>query len=113
MAAKTSTLAEAQENEKPAYPDNSTEGIILDADYAEDRPVALLAERQREFQKSLRGYYVDAEMPALAEARVALVKSLLASGAIPFIPEGRSGPAPRPIPVRGEPVSETISAERG
>lgn len=64
MPAKTPILAEVQEKEKLASEDNSAEGIILDADYAEDRPVALLAERQREFQKSLRGHYVDAEMPA-------------------------------------------------
>ena len=64
MPAKTSTLAEVQEKEKSVFPDNSTEGITLDVDYAEDRPVALLAERQRKFQESLRGHYVDAELPA-------------------------------------------------
>ncbi len=111
MPAKTITLAEAPEDNSDCQ-NNSVEGITLDADYAEDRPMALLAERQREFQKSLRGQYVDAKMQAPEKARAALVKSLLASGAIPFIPEGRSEPAPRPIPVRGEPVSETISTER-
>lgn len=64
MPAETSTLAEAQEKEKSVSPDDFTDGIILEADYTEDRPVALLAERQREFQKSLRGHYVDAEMPS-------------------------------------------------
>ena len=50
--------------------------------------------------------------PIQKDAQSALAESLLAQGAIPFIPEGRSGPAPHPVPVRGEPVSETISAER-
>ncbi len=54
----------------------------------------------------------EAAPPTQKEALSALAESLLAQGAIPFIPKGRSGPAPRPVPVRGEPVSETISAER-
>ena len=41
-----------------------SESVILEADYAEDRPTALLAERQREFQTSLQGQYAEAEMPA-------------------------------------------------
>ena len=40
------------------------EGLVLEADYEEDRPVSLLAERQREFQRATQGQYVDAEMPA-------------------------------------------------
>ena len=40
------------------------EGLVLEADYAEDRPISLLAERQREFQKAMQGHYVDTEMPA-------------------------------------------------
>lgn len=63
MAAKTTALAEVLEKDNPDCQDDSAAGIILGADYAEDRPVALLAERQREFQKSLRDHYVDAEMP--------------------------------------------------
>jgi len=63
MPAKTTALAEALEKDNPDCQDNSAAGIILEADYAEDRPVALLAERQREFQKILRDHYVDAEMP--------------------------------------------------
>ncbi len=89
MAAQTTTFAKTNTEEKFLSQDDSVEGVILGADYAEDRPVVLLAERQREFQKSL-----------------------LAQGAIPFIPDGRSGPAPHPIPVRGEPVSEILIAER-
>ncbi len=62
MAAKTAALAELPEN-KTVSQDEPTDDIASEADYAEDRPVALLAERQRKFQKSLRGHYVDAEMP--------------------------------------------------
>ena len=40
------------------------EEVILEADYDEDRTVALLAERQREFQESLRGHYQETGMPA-------------------------------------------------
>lgn len=40
------------------------EGVVLEADYAEDRAIARLAERQREFQKAMQGRYVDTEMPA-------------------------------------------------
>ncbi len=40
------------------------EGLVLEADYTEDRPISLLAERQREFQKAMQDQYVDAEMPA-------------------------------------------------
>ncbi len=45
-------------------PSESVEGLVLDADYAEDRPISLLAERQREFQRAMQGQYEDAEMPA-------------------------------------------------
>ena len=40
------------------------EGLVLEADYAEDRPISLLAERQREFQRAMQDQFVDAEMPA-------------------------------------------------
>lgn len=40
------------------------EGLVLEADYEEDRPISRLAERQREFQRTLQGHYVDLEMPA-------------------------------------------------
>lgn len=39
------------------------EGLVLEADYAEDRPISLLAERQREFQRAMQDKFVDAEMP--------------------------------------------------
>ncbi len=64
MTAKTAALAEAPETNKPRRQSKSAEEIILEADYSEDRPIALLAERQREFQKSLRGQYTDTEMPS-------------------------------------------------
>lgn len=54
----------------------------------------------------------ETDLEAVRDARGVLIQSLLAQGAIPFIPEGRSGSAPYPVPVRGEPVSETIIAER-
>jgi hypothetical protein len=51
--------------------------------------------------------------PSTAEARQALTDRLLAEGAIPFVPSGRSTPPPRLIAVRGQPVSQTIIEERG
>ncbi len=51
--------------------------------------------------------------PSAPEARAALAGHLLAQGAIPAIPTGRSGSPPRPITVRRRPVSETIIEERG
>jgi len=48
--------------------------------------------------------------PSAPEARAG---HLLAQGAIPAIPTGRSGPPPRPITVRGRLMSETIIEERG
>jgi hypothetical protein len=41
-----------------------TEGLILEADYEEDRPISLLAARRREFLKKIQGRFVDDEMPA-------------------------------------------------
>ena len=63
MAAKTTTRSELPSKNKADTDEKPMEGLILDADYAEDRSVALLAERQREFQKTLR--YIDTEMPAI------------------------------------------------
>jgi hypothetical protein len=51
--------------------------------------------------------------PLPQEARAAFAERLLQQGAIPSIPPGRSAPPPRPITVRGRPVSETIIEERG
>ena len=48
----------------PTPQDQPGEGIALEADYAEDRSVALLAERRREFQASLLEQYSETEMPA-------------------------------------------------
>lgn len=45
--------------------------------------------------------------------RDAFLQHLLDRGDIPHIPQGRTGPPPRLVPVRGEPVSETIISERG
>lgn len=53
------------------------------------------------------------EWPVVSEeAEAAFVQSLLAQGVIDSIPAGRPGPPPRPIVVRGQPVSETIIEER-
>lgn len=41
-----------------------SEGLVLEADYEEDRPVSLLAERQREFQRTMQGHSIDTGMPA-------------------------------------------------
>ena len=64
MAVKTITRPELPETDNAAVQNAPIEGIILEVDYIEDRPVSLLAKRQREFQKSLQGQYVDTEMPA-------------------------------------------------
>ncbi len=51
--------------------------------------------------------------PVRAEAaRDAFLQHLLAEGVIPAIPERRLGPPPRPVPVQGRPVSETLVEER-
>ena len=39
------------------------EGLVLEVDYEEDRPISLLAERQREFQRTTQSPSVDTEMP--------------------------------------------------
>lgn len=64
MAIETIMRGESAQKGAPIFQDDALEGIVLEADYDEDRPIALLAERQREFQKSVQGQYVDAEMPA-------------------------------------------------
>lgn len=64
MTVETITRREASQKNNFALEAEPAEGIILEADYAEDRPIALLAERQREFQKSVQGQYVDTKMPA-------------------------------------------------
>ncbi|MDQ2801144.1 MAG: hypothetical protein M3Y41_00080 [Pseudomonadota bacterium] len=51
--------------------------------------------------------------PTPPEARAALARRLLETGAISTIPTGRSAPPPRPITVRGRPVSETLIEEQG
>lgn len=57
---------------------------------------------------------LEAAPAARAEAaRDAFLQHLLDQGDIPHIPQGRTGPPPRLVPVRGEPVSETIISERG
>lgn len=40
------------------------QGLEFEADYEEDRPISVLAERQREFQRAMQGRFVDTEMPA-------------------------------------------------
>jgi hypothetical protein len=47
------------------------------------------------------------------DERLAFARHLLEVGAISAIPPGRTGPPPRPITMRGRPVSETIIEERG
>lgn len=64
MTVKTITRGKSSQKDQDAFQGEPDEGVTLEADYAEDRPVALLAERQREFQKSVQGQYVDTEMPA-------------------------------------------------
>ncbi len=55
----------------------------------------------------------DILRPTPPEARAAFARHLLEQGAISAIPTGRPGPPPRPITVRGRPVSETLIEERG
>jgi Fe2+ transport system protein FeoA len=70
------------------------------------------------------GHKLEIVAPELAEGEevtvvvtrtgsTALARHLLDMGAIAVIPPGRTGPPPRPIVVRGRPVSETILDERG
>jgi hypothetical protein len=40
------------------------EGLVFEADYEEDRPISMLAERQREFQRTMQSHSVGTEMPA-------------------------------------------------
>ena len=54
-------ISPRQPSEVPLKP---AEGLVLEADYAEDRPISLLAERQREFQRAMQNQFVDEEMPA-------------------------------------------------
>ena len=49
--------------QRPEMSLEPAEGLVLEADYAEDRPIPLLAERQREFQRAMQDQFVDAEMP--------------------------------------------------
>ncbi len=61
------TIKEAQNRQKEKLAVTApepAEGLVMEADYEEDRSISLLAERQREFQKAMRGHYVDTEMPA-------------------------------------------------
>ncbi len=61
------TTKEAQSIQKERTSESSPEptgGLVLEADYEEDRPNSLLAERQREFQQAMRGHSVDTDMPA-------------------------------------------------
>ncbi len=58
--------AQRPQKDKPfAESPEPSEGLVLEADYEEDRPISLLAERQREFQRTLQGHYVNTEMPAV------------------------------------------------
>ena len=59
------------------------------------------------------GAALNALPPTPQSGRDALACRLLEQGAISAVPSGRVGPAPRPIAVRGRPVSETIIEERG
>lgn len=64
MTAETITRTEFPQNKTSAFQPEPNGEIVLEADYCEDRSIARLAERQREFQKSLQGHYEETEMPA-------------------------------------------------
>ncbi|MGI4789109.1 MAG: hypothetical protein ACRYFS_09690 [Janthinobacterium lividum] len=64
MTVKTNTRIQVSGKDQSALQDEPVEGVVLEADYAEDRPISLLAKRQREFQQSLQTQYIDTEMPA-------------------------------------------------
>lgn len=72
-------------------------------------------QRGEEAEAVARGFVqVGLNTPRVERAsRTAFLQHLLDQGIIPFIPEGRPGPPPSPVPVRGKPVSETIIEERG
>ncbi len=61
------TVKEAQGMQKDKTSEKApepAEGLVFEADYEEDRPISLLAERQCEFQQAMRGHSVDTDMPA-------------------------------------------------
>jgi len=61
------TVKEAQGMQKDKTSEEApepAEGLVFEADYEEDRPNSLLAERQREFQRTMQSHSVGTEMPA-------------------------------------------------
>ncbi len=64
MTVKTIIRGAPSQKNRSALEAEPAEGVMLEADYAEDHPISLLAERQREFQKSMKGQFADTEMPA-------------------------------------------------
>lgn len=74
------------------------------------------AQRRGQELEAVAGAFVRAGLTSEATtpeaARAAFVGRLLAQGIIPAVPEGRPGPPPRPVPVQGWPVSETLVEER-
>ena len=64
LTATTEETRRLQKDKPLSESSEPSEGLVSEADYEEDRPVSLLAERQREFRKAMQGQYVDTEMPA-------------------------------------------------
>ena len=64
MATLEENLVRHQAEPPQSLPDPSA-GSQFEADYDEDRPISLLAERRREFQRAVQGRFVDADLPAV------------------------------------------------
>ena len=63
--------------------------------------------------QNVRSDQPESAKEASAGSQEAFLRYLLKQGDIPSVPVGRPGPPPLLVPVRGEPVSETIIRERG
>lgn len=90
--------------------------IQISAD--EEARLRAQAHQQGQDVEAVAGAFVRAGLEATAAkgagpVQNAFLQHLLDQGDIPYIPQGRPGPPPLLVPVRGEPVSETIISERG
>jgi len=62
MTTREGNLVRRQAEPAPASPEPPEESEF-EADYDEDRPISLLAEQRREFQRAMQGRFVEADLP--------------------------------------------------
>ncbi len=90
--------------------------LTIEITAEEEARLRAQARQQGQDMEAVAGALVRAGLEATPAgtdaARDAFLQHLLEQGDIPFIPQGRPGPPPRPIPVQGRPVSETLVEER-